>query len=409
MTDSASADSPVAIDRVDRGRGDGEGIRLRLTGRWLGGDHPAEHEALLVIQLQGRRHRFPPAREEGGGALPPGAWAATFTIPSWAEPSQPGQAALWIGNTVVPVPLPGSRLREVPAAAPATAPAPVLAPAPAPAPALTPAPGADAPRDPSVAVVDSGRAGPLAELLFRESVSALHSELEQRSGETARLRGALADAQSELEARSAMQAALESAHGDLRGEVQELMAAVGRQHEEFEQRLGAAEKRLAEAESDRDRARRELDSERARGQRELDSERTRVAQTLDAERTRGQHELESERSRTTQQLAELGAARDAAADEAAALRDRLSAISAAQQQRADEASALREQLAIATVTRDGAAGEVAGLRAELERLGSELAVTREQVGARGGDLGEAQRLLADARALTEQLRGQSSQ
>jgi hypothetical protein len=59
------------------------------------------------------------------------------------------------------------------------------------------------------------------------------------------------------------------------------------------------------------------------------------------------------------------------------------------------------------VARDAAAGEVGGLRGELERLGSELAITRERYSAQGGDLGEAQRLLADARALTEQLRGQS--
>jgi hypothetical protein len=51
---------------------------------------------------------------------------------------------------------------------------------------------------------------------------------------------------------------------------------------------------------------------------------------------------------------------------------------------------------------------VAGLRAELERLGSELAVTREHQSAHGGDLGEAQRLLAEARSLSEQLRSQSS-
>jgi hypothetical protein len=397
MTDSASAESPVAIDRVDRGRGDGDGIRLRLMGRWLGTDHPAEHEALLVIQLQGRRHRFPASREDSGESLPPGAWEATFTVPSWAEPSQLGQAALWIGNAVVPVPLPGSsRLHEVPPPprqvppAPATPPwvAPAPTPPPMPLPPASPPAAVKVPADPSAPVGDRRRDGPLAELLSRESVSALHAELEQRSGEAARLRGALADAQSELEARSGMQAALESAHGELRGEVQELMAAVGRQREEFEQQRSAVEKRLSAAESDRDRVRRELDSERARAQRELDAERTQVVQALDFERTRAQRELESERTRTAQQLAELAAARDALAGEAAAL---------------------REQLAIATISRDGAAGEVAGLRAELERLGTELAVTREQLGARGGDLGEAQRLLADARALTEQLRGQTSQ
>ena len=37
MTDSASADTPVAIDRVDCTRSDPDGVDLRLTGRWLNG------------------------------------------------------------------------------------------------------------------------------------------------------------------------------------------------------------------------------------------------------------------------------------------------------------------------------------------------------------------------------------
>ena len=75
---------------------------------------------------------------------------------------------------------------------------------------------------------------------------------------------------------------------------------------------------------------------------------------------------------------------------------------------AQEVVSLREQLAAAQIARDAAISEAGGLRSELERLGAELAVMREQVTAHGGDLGEAQRLLADARALTEQLRGDSS-
>jgi hypothetical protein len=67
---------------------------------------------------------------------------------------------------------------------------------------------------------------------------------------------------------------------------------------------------------------------------------------------------------------------------------------------------LCEELAAVTVARDAAVSEIAGLRTELERLGTALAATRERVGAEGGDLGSAHRLLADARALAEELRGQ---
>jgi predicted nucleic acid-binding Zn-ribbon protein len=331
MTDPATADTPLAIDRVDSARAEGDSVRLRLSGRWLGTGHPGEHDALLVVQLQGRRHRFPAISEGGDTPLPPGAWVASFTLPAWAEPRQPGQAALWVGNAVIPVPPPGTR----PAAAPSQSPSPSAsaAPTPAAAPAVDPAPARVAPAEPRAdPAIESGRPGPLADLLFKETVSALHNELEQRSAEAARLRGALADAQSELEARAATQAGLEATHGELRGELQQLIAAVARQRAEFEQWRS------------------------------------------DAEAQQGQ---------LRRQLSEATATRD-------------------------EAVALRERLAAASVSRDAAISEVAGLRAELERLGTELAVTREQLGAQGGDLGEAQRLLADARALTEQLGGPPS-
>jgi hypothetical protein len=323
MTDFASADTPLAVDRADRTRSADGGVALRLTGRWL---HPPaidQTEPLLVIQVQGRRHRFA-ASPNGDGPAEQGTWEATFHLPSWAEPEREGQAALWVGTAVVPVPLGRSAARAWPP------------------PPTPPVPGAGEmlrPGESPEPTVDTGRTGPLAELLFKESVAALHAELEQRSTDVARLQGQLADAQSELEARTAMQSALEAAHGDLRGQLQELMSAVSVQREDFQKRLATSEDRRGGAEAERDRLRDELEAER---------------------------------------------------------------------RRAGEVSSLRDQLAAAQVSRDAAIGEVAGLRAELERLGSELAVTREHHQAQGGDLGEAQRLLAEARSLSEQLRAQSS-
>jgi hypothetical protein len=416
MTDSATADIPVAIDRVECTRSDRDGIELRMTGRWLGDAEAAGSEPLLVVQVSGRRHRFTAAHD--GHPLAPGAWEATFRIPPWAQPRHEGQAALWVGTSVVPVPLPGThgdgshpvhRPAPPPALGEARAWPPDVAPPPAEAdparfadPAryadpdrfadaaryAEPAGYADAARyaDAGDPAVDTGRTGPLAELLFKESVSALHAELEERSAEVARLQGALADARSELEARSSRQTALESAHGDLRGELQELMAAVTAQRDEYERRLSEADERVAAAdaqahaaESERDQARAQVDADRERVRAELDTERERVR-------------------------AELGAERQ----EAAELRHRLAAAASGRQHHAAELSMLRDQLAAAQVSRDAAAGEVAGLRAELERLGSELAITREHQSAQGADLGEAQRLLAEARSLSEQLRAQSS-
>lgn len=437
MTDSASADLPVAVDRVDRVRGQGEGIKLRLTGRWLGAGDPAEVEPLLVVSLNGRRHRFPPLRGSRNGDVPTAeptvGWEATFLLPSWAEPRQPGQAALWVGEALIPVPPPGGPLPEPVAApqaralptaptAPSAPSAPVGPPGPAAerrpfqrlpappalgeasawplAPPSAPAPPArsDYVGQPSEPVFDTGRTGPLAELLFKESVTALHAELDQRGLEVGRLRGALADTRSQLESRTAQQAALESTHADLRAQLQQLMAVAGAQREESERRLqavrdeltaaeervaaadgrvAAAEERAAAAEAERDRAQADLALEHERARNDLAAERARAQQVIETERRRAQ--------------------------------DELAAVSAREDHRAAELSGLREQLAGVSVAREAAAGEVAGLQAELERLGAELAVAREQLSARGGDLGEAQRLLADARALTEQLRGQSSQ
>ena len=419
---SESPDTPVAIDRVDRARGDGDRIRLRLSGRRLRTDH-IDDEPLLVIQLQGRRHRFP-ADPAHGAPVGGGTWEATFTVPSWAEPRRAGQAAVWLGNTVVPMPLPGEST---------SAPPPALHPVsswgrpagrfPAP-PALGQARAADCsspewpPAYPSdyvstgvpagaeeggEPIVDTGRTGPLAELLFRENVTALHSELEQRSADVARLRGTLADAQAQLTARATTQAALEVAQAELRSELQQLMAAAGAQREDFD-------RRLAELESERDRLRSELASERDRLSAELDTERDRLTSERDrlaAELAQTRAEHASERARAGETAAELSTERDRLTEEVAALRAQLHEASSRGLGQDDDLSALREQLASTQVTRDAAASEAEGLRAELERLGIELAVSREQLAAQGGDLGEAQRLLADARAMTEQLRGQN--
>ncbi len=457
MTDSAPADTPVAIERVDRARGEGIGIRLRLTGRWLGPGNPADVDPLLVVTIDRRRHRFPAIRAAETDDRPAAAvWEATFELPAWADPTRAGQASLWLGGSVVPVPPAGTPVAEAappplvqvpppPAALPPGAPAslpggradhpgPVSAPLhtrlpappglgeaspwppqswPPPPPAAPAAPGSGAPpAGQPEPLVDTGRTGPLAELLFRESVSALHAELDQRASEAARLRGQLADARAELESRTAKQVSLESAHADLRTQLQQLMEAASDQRQGFERRLSELQERLSAAaarQAEADRGRTAAEQERDRARTELEQERGRAATELEQERSRGAAGLEEERARAAEQVAAAVAERDAHAAHAAELHDQLSRFAAGQQRHASELVTLREQLATASVAREAAAGEVAGLQAQLQRLGSELAVTREQLEARGGDLGEAQRLLADARALTEQLRGETSQ
>jgi hypothetical protein len=128
-------------------------------------------------------------------------------------------------------------------------------------------------------------------------------------------------------------------------------------------------------------------------------------------------ELQEERARATQandELAELAAARTELAELRVALqarddelrhaRDQAAAAQSLAQQQAHQNSTLREELAASLVAREGALSEVAGLQGEMSRIGAELAVTRERVSSESGDLGQAGRLLAEAKALADQLR-----
>lgn len=444
MPESAPATTPLSIDRVERARGKGDQARLRLTGRWWT-TAVAGPDALLVVQMHGRRHRFATVRDPddavGGAAalgdvgasgdVEGGIWTASFEVPDWAVPEQPGQAALWIGSTVVPVPPPGSAPLSEPVALRHSPPPPAPPPA--------------EPLEPDALTDEPGRAGPLADLLFKETVSALHAELEQRSAEAARLRGALAQARSDLEARSGGQADLETAHAELRHELARLMAAVTEQRREFDGQLATlrtqrdrareeitaareeSEARLGRARSELDdrlaTARSEFDQQlaavRARAEADVAGAREEADARLTAARRQAESEADAARAESETMIAAVRAESETRASDAetraraaearaAALNERVASLMAAERRRGEEAAALREQLAGAHISRDAALSEAGGLRAELERIGSELAVARERAGASGEELSEAQQLLADARALTEQLRNEAA-
>jgi hypothetical protein len=453
MTASTSAQAPLEIHRIQSSRSAAGEIRLRLSGRWLDPQATGDAgEELLVVQVEGRRHRFPASRDdEGSTKLPPGHWSASFIVPTWAEPRLDGQAAVWLGDAVIPVPPLHGRYGGLPTPAggdpvPTVESDPSSLPAPLPAPAAPPPPGAPLPSAappmpsaaplpsagppmPSTGASDAPRSGPLADLLLRETVAALHAELEQRTADAAHMRGALADSQSDFEARTAMQAHLETTLGELRGELKRLMEAVESQRGQFAERTAEAEREFAErtAEAEREVAERTAEAEREVAERTAEAEREFAERAAEAEREfaeraataerefaeraataeRERAELERDRAELERRLAELLSARGQSEAEATAIRGELAAARANFDRRAAETTTLREDLAAASVSREAAISEAAGLRAELGRLGSELAVTRERVGSESGDLGEANRLLADAKALAAQLRGSS--
>jgi hypothetical protein len=337
MGDTATPQGPrpLELERVQSSRAEAGELHLRLSGRWLGERiELGADEELLVVNVEGRRHRFPASRDDQfDGESAPGRWSASFKIPTWAEPREDGQAALWLGNAVIPVP-PLEQSREATAVRPPVRRGPSGAqagllrrvqPAPDPPPDERAGP---APVAPSAGAAEPPRSGPLADLLLRDTVGALQDELEQRTADAVQSRAALANAQSELEARSSQDDQLESTLAELRGELDALRDAVQDQRRQLRERSA----------------------------------------------------------------------------EVTELRDRVGAAEAAAELRSAEASALRGDLAAASVSRDAAISEAAGLRSELDRVGSELAVTREQVDVEAGHLDEASRLLADARALAEELR-----
>jgi hypothetical protein len=411
MTEPVSTDLPLQIDRLHGSRSSAGEIRLVVAGRWPGGTPgPADREALLVIQVEGRRHRFAP--DPGGletDGPPEDRWTATFTIPAWAEPRREGQAALWVGSSVIPLPTLHAGQAGAPPPLASAIPAPsagaessVLSGPPEASGAPAPPPPSRTFNLPPVSVApEAPRSGPLADVLLKETVAALHAELEHRSAEGARLRGALADTQSELEARVANQAQLESTLGELGVELRRLMEAVEEQQQELDERSADRERQRVQDEQ-------RLTELKAAHEAKL-AELASAHETRLAELTAAQDKHMEELAALREQVRQTATATEEREAELARVREQLGSAVANADQRGAEAAALREELAAANVSRDAAIGEVAGLRDELTRLGSELAATRERVDSQTGDLGEATRLLADAKALAERLRSDRAQ
>jgi predicted nucleic acid-binding Zn-ribbon protein len=418
MSDANGPGPPIQIERIETEHLEGDTLVVRLSGRWRGHERAYEGQELLVVELADGRRRFPAIPEQRRAAIArPGAWSAKFVLPEWSRPGPGWEASLLIGDAVIPVPGSNDAIvanvaermdgdRQVPATSLDGA-ARLDAPA-----AAGPLPygGVDLAEDP--------RSGPLSKLLLRDTVAALHAELEQRAAGTAQLRGRLADANAELEARVSTHADLETTHGELRRELDalgELVRQDGAGRMELEASAEALSERAAGFEMQLDEAQRrrdELEGELVDARRRIgDLERDLGEATAAREQRAG----ESERLRA--QLSESTAAHERLAAEAASLRDELATVRATAEReiaaatRAQarehglnaEIARLHAELAGANVARDSARSETTGLRTELDRLGTELAALREQAGKQG-ELGEAKALLSDAKALSALLR-----
>lgn len=383
MTDAAASELPIQIERIETERLDQDSVVVRLSGRWRGHRRTHEGQELLVVELDDGRHRFPAMPEQRRAAIArPGAWSARFVLPEWCKPDPDWEASLLIGDTVIPVPASNDTVvtsiaEPLPATRAAVSPDELDAVAPL-----------QSHYEPGVA--EDPRSGPLAKLLLRDTVAALHAELEHRASATAQLRGQLADTQAELEARMRTHAQLETTHGELRRELDalgELVRQDGASRGELDAELTDLRRRVADLEQE----------------------------LAEARADREQHSSESASLRA--QLSETSAARDRLATEAASFRNELATVRAASERETSaatraqarehdlgaELARLHAELAGANVARDSARSEATGLRTELDRLGTELATLRERAGSQG-ELGEARSLLSDARALSAMLR-----
>jgi hypothetical protein len=412
MSGPAPSEPPLRIEHAAASQIDNETVLISLSGRWTGPINEPAGDELLVVEVGGRRYRYA-ARSQGGedpmAVEGPQPWTASFELPVWAEPRRAGQATLWVGTSVIVVPPVGAG--PGPAQdSPAQVPQPDAHSGPQPRgladlqPAASfsgPAPGREPPsRGPPL---EDPRSGPLAELLLRETVSALRSELRERATELAQLRGALADARSQLDAGAATHVQMETTHAELRAELEQLIELVeqeGVRRAELE-RARDAERRESSQRLD-DLERRAVELQQLVSERDAALEER--AEELSALRRKQERELSGLHEQHERELAGVG--QELAALRASAQRD-IDARASLEHRARELSAGLAEahaQLATATVSRDGALSEVTGLRVELDRLGGELAGAREQLGGRGGELGQARELLADARALAARLR-----
>jgi Viral A-type inclusion protein repeat len=374
---------PIQIERIETERLDEGSVVVRLSGSWQGRQRTHEGQELLVVERDDGRHRFPAMPEARRAAIArPGAWSARFVLPDWCRPEPDWEASMLIGDAVIPVPGSNDGLvigTDEPVEARHAPPASVAA---------DEGTAPESQYEPPMS--EDPRSGPLSKLLLKDTVAALHAELEHRARTAAQLRGQLANTHAELEARTRTHAQLETTHGELRHELDalgELVRQDGARRGQLETELTELRRRISDLE------------------REL-HEAT-VAREQDAGESAG----------LRAQLGEATAAHDRLAVEASSLRDELAAVRATaeretaiamraqarQEDLSQELARLHAELAGANVASDSARSEATGLRTELDRLGTELATVREQAGSQG-ELGEARSLLSDARALSALLR-----
>jgi hypothetical protein len=102
-----SGTAGVGIETVEWLDGGSANLIVRVTGRWRRRRPASTAQATLVIESDGRRHRFPAMPEPPSlGGTGPGMWRLSFSVPGSLAPALGGHIWLALGTVTVPLPAP---------------------------------------------------------------------------------------------------------------------------------------------------------------------------------------------------------------------------------------------------------------------------------------------------------------
>jgi hypothetical protein len=103
MSDLPSALGIEAVELVSEG---GRSLTVRVTGRWRRRRPEMRGQAMLVVETETGRQRFPAMPEPPSliGAAP-GTWRMSFTVPAELAPQMPGGTFLQLGAVMVRLPV----------------------------------------------------------------------------------------------------------------------------------------------------------------------------------------------------------------------------------------------------------------------------------------------------------------
>jgi len=187
MTEPLGGQQLLGITSVSCSALSRDRVAVRVNGRWAGRHRIPLGRALLVVEAEGRRHRFPMIPEARAARREQTVWSASFAVPAWLEPYVMRGARLQLGVQSIELPTPSV---GGPSADPELA------------------AGTDASAQPA------GSQGQLA-----ARVRQLERSLTGARREPARLNAMLAKVRADLNARTSQYQRLQAAYSDLRDEL----------------------------------------------------------------------------------------------------------------------------------------------------------------------------------------------